>query len=410
MMLFLLFVVAATVSAVSLIVIPLVYRRASRDSGDEDLVVLADSIREMDADLEANLISQADYDKAHSELLHAALQTGRARQKDKGSSRRRRTGWLAPLLVGMALPITAVGLYIMNGQPALVPGVLQSGSSGGDMANAQILETIKTLKGKLENDDDNGERWLLLARSYQAAGQSSEGMSAYAKAVSLMPENPDLLIEYANALGRFNNRDLSGTPTALIKTALELDPDNHNALALAGAAAMQKGDTEKAAEHWSHLEQLIPQDSPDRARVAALVARAEGRPVPPEAQSLLQTVSVSAPRDVAGTIVLDDALADRVSPSDTLFVFARVPYGPPMPVAAVRKPAAGWPVTFTLDDSSAMIEGMVLSSFDQIDIVARVSQDGNATPQEGDIEGRVEGISLGNQKVVVVLDRIVSAK
>lgn len=407
MILFLLFVVAATLAAVALIIVPLFYRRASRQHGQEDLTVLSDSLHELDAELESGQITRDDYDKMRAVLLHDALKAGRADKKGRPS--RRRTGWLAPLLVGMALPITAIGLYVMNGQPMLLN--VQSSAGMGDTASgsAQIQQTIDTLKKKLKNDEDNGERWLLLARSYEAAGQSSEGLSAYVKAVELTPDDADLLVEYANALGRFNDRDLSGKPTELVTQALDLEPDNHNALALAGAAAMQKGDNDAAARYWARLERLIPQDSPDHQRVLALLARAEGRPVPADSQPAMREVSTASSGKVSGTVVIDEAVAGNVSPSDTLFVFARAPEGPPMPLAAVRKPAAEWPVKFTLDDSSAMIEGMNLSAFERVDIVARVSQDGNADPKAGDIEGHVTGIGLGEEDVTVVLDRIITA-
>ncbi|HLR12651.1 MAG TPA: c-type cytochrome biogenesis protein CcmI [Burkholderiaceae bacterium] len=406
---FLLFVIAATMAAVSLVVIPLFYRRANRHASQEDLTVLSDSMRELDAELEDHRISPQEYDHMRAGLLHDALKAEQARRADK-RSRPKRTGWLAPLLVGMALPITAIGLYVMNGQPALVARSAPADANQQAASSTQIQQTIDTLREKLQDDEGNGERWLLLARSYEAAGQSSEGLSAYARAVALMPDNADLLVEYANALGRFNDRNLSGKPSELVAAALELDPENRNALALAGAAAMQQGDNEGAARHWARLERLIPEDSPDRQRVAALIARAEGRPVADTEPAPTQAVAASTARDVSGTIEVDESVADKISPSDTLFVFARVPDGPPMPVAAVRKPAAGWPVSFTLDDSTAMIEGMTLSSFERIDIVARVSQDGNADPKEGDIEGHAAGVDLGERQVRVVLDHVISGQ
>src|SRR3546814_17330005 len=73
----------------------------------------------------------------------------------------------------------------------------------------------------------------------------------------------------------------------------------------------------------------------------------------------------------------------------------------------LRKPAAGWPIEFELDDSTAMIQGMKLSAFERVNIIARVSRLGNASPQTGDLEGRLENISLGSAGIHVVLDKIV---
>jgi cytochrome c-type biogenesis protein CcmH len=57
-------------------------------------------------------------------------------------------------------------------------------------------------------------------------------------------------------------RNLAGEPEQMLKRALELDPDNVKALALAGSAAMQRGDAAAARVHWERLLKLLPADSP----------------------------------------------------------------------------------------------------------------------------------------------------
>src|SRR5690606_5672369 len=96
---------------------------------------------------------------------------------------------------------------------------------------------------------------------------------AYAQAASLAPDDADLLVEYANALSRQQGRSLAGQPTELIERALALAPDNLNALALAGAAALQRGEARMAQAYWVRLRELVPADSEDYARIEALLAR-----------------------------------------------------------------------------------------------------------------------------------------
>ena len=77
-------------------------------------------------------------------------------------------------------------------------------------------------------------------------------------------------------------------------------------------------------------------------------------------------------------------MTKAVSPTDTLFVFARAAEGPRMPVAILRAQAKDLPLEFTLDDRSSMM-GAKLSEQKSVIVGARISRSGNATPQPGEI-------------------------
>ncbi|MBA2593196.1 MAG: hypothetical protein H0U97_13470 [Gammaproteobacteria bacterium] len=100
---------------------------------------------------------------------------------------------------------------------------------------------------------------------------------------------------------------------------------------------------------------------------------------------------------------------ERMSPSDTVLVFARAPKGPRMPLAVARCPAKDLPVTIVLDDSQAMAPEMRMSRFSEVLVGARVSRSGNPISQTGDLEGLADGIvALGKQpSVLVTIDRVV---
>ncbi len=108
-------------------------------------------------------------------------------------------------------------------------------------------------------------------------------------------------------------------------------------------------------------------------------------------------------------VELAGALSEKISPSDTLFVFARAPQGPRMPLAVARRPAKDLPVTLVLDDSQAMAPEMRMSKFSEVVVGARVSRSGNPMPQPGDLEGLADGIvALGQvPSVLVTIDRVI---
>lgn len=107
-------------------------------------------------------------------------------------------------------------------------------------------------------------------------------------------------------------------------------------------------------------------------------------------------------------VALAPSLGGKVSPDDTLFIFARVANGPRMPLAIVRKQAKELPVTVTLNDSMAMMPAMRLSNFPAVVVGARISKTGMAMPQSGDLEGMSPGITVGGSAPVdVTIDHLI---
>ena len=110
---------------------------------------------------------------------------------------------------------------------------------------------------------------------------------------------------------------------------------------------------------------------------------------------------------VSGQVKLLPALAAKVSPGDTLFIFARAENGPRMPLAILSLKAGDLPARFSLDDSSSMAPGMKLSAFPAVRVVARISKSGNASVQSGDLEGSVGPLKPGTQDIQVNIDKVV---
>ena len=128
---------------------------------------------------------------------------------------------------------------------------------------------------------------------------------------------------------------------------------------------------------------------------------------PPAATPAAPVATTAAPAGakIAGTVQLSPALASKVSPTDTVYIFARAVDGPRMPLAILKKQAKDLPVTFALDDSMAMSPSLALSNFASVVVGARVSKSGSATPQSGDLEGLSSAVKLGATGLAVVIDR-----
>lgn len=394
-------------AALGAVLLPLLRRSQRPLQRGEDLAVLADGLRELDAALAAGDVGAAEHERARLELQRQALQADQAAHARAQSSQQ--ANWAIALATAVVLPLLAVGVYLTVGQPGALhpPAAAARSASAGGAPHAQDDAAVAALQARLERDGGDADGWVLLARSYYQMGRISDALTAYGKATKLSGDNADLWVEYANTLAIAHQRDLSGEPARMVQRALEIDPNNLNALAFAGLAAFQQDDRAAALAHWQRLKALLPADTGDAKRIDDLIARARGQaPATPQAATP-QAPGQTGDASIHGTVTLDERLRGQVAAADTLFIFARAGDGPPMPLAAVRTRASGWPVSFTLDDSSAMAPDMRLSRFAQVSVVARISRLGTPAPQPGDIEGSVEQVAVGSKEVRIVLDRVV---
>ena len=186
----------------------------------------------------------------------------------------------------------------------------------------------------------------------------------------------------------------------LVQLALKIDPTQWKALAMSGSEAFERKDYNAAAEFWQRLHDTAPRESPIRQRIQASIDEARslaGMPAVAQAPKGAAAGGASEGRSVSGTVTLSPALASKVKPDDSVFVFARPADGSRMPVAVVRARVSELPLRFTLDDSRAMAPTAKISALNEVIVNARVSRSGNAIPASGDLEGATEKVKVGTQ-------------
>ena len=198
---------------------------------------------------------------------------------------------------------------------------------------------------------------------------------------------------------------MQGKPETIIERALKIDPDNPKALALAGTAAFEKKDYRAAVNYWEHLQRLVIQDPELTRSVSASIAEARALDEQTSGRQAAPVPStVQGATGVSGVVKLAPALAGKVAPTDTVFIFARAAEGPRMPLAIVRKQARELPIIFKLDDSMAMAPDMKISKFPQLVVGARISKSSNAAPQPGDLQGMSGTVTNSSAGITVLID------
>jgi cytochrome c-type biogenesis protein CcmH len=359
-----------------------------------NLAIYRDQRRELEADLAAGKLERAEYERALTELEARALEDIDAPDEAAGRRGRRRAEAIA---LGAGMPLVALAVYFAVGSPgALAPAP----HGAGEVTAAQIEAMVEGLAARLRENPDDADGWKMLGRSYAALGRFDAAVDAYAKAALRAPRDAQLLADFADALAMARGQSLQGEPENLVRRALEIDPANLKALALAGTAQFDRGDFAAAAATWERMLAHVAPDSEDARAIRENVAAARqhaGGGKPP-------AVAAAPAAGLRGTVRLAPALRDKIAPGDTVFIYARAAEGPAMPLAILRRTAQELPIAYALDDSMAMAPGMGISSQPRVVITARVSRSGNARPQPGDLQGASAPVANDAAGVDVLID------
>lgn len=384
----------------------------ARDAAN--LEILRDQINEMDVDLKNGLLSAELHEQGKSELQSRVLEEVNESTSTLVETVPSPYKKLA-IILSVLLPVLAIGLYTQVGN---LNSFSDRAAHGGmsDIGVAGGSASINALEQKVEANPADGESLLLLARAYMEAGRFADSAKAYENLTQYISDEAWIWADFADALAMAQGQSLRGKPTELINKALSIDADSMKGLALAGSAAMERGDFAAAIKHWERLRSLLPSDSEDAKMIEGGLAEArqmmshiKGGKAPMALEQIAPpTQAASSGKErITGKVTLSDALKGKFSPDDTVFVLARAAEGPKMPLAILRKQVRDLPITFELDDSMAMQPQMKLSAFDKVVVVARISKSGTAMPEAGDAQGLSQAMSPGAKGVNVKIDQMV---
>jgi cytochrome c-type biogenesis protein CcmH len=302
--------------------------------------------------------------------------------------------WL--LLTGLLLmPLLAFSLYQMLGasDDVAITQLLEKRASQSPSTNDLLVK--QQLKDKISrrllSQTDNLYYLLILARLHMEDGDFQQASVSYQNAVQITPNDAELLAEYAQAVYFRDGNKFEGDAGAALDNALALDPNNMTAQGLQGIRSFELGDYQQAIVSWQTALRAIHPDTPQAQALQSGIARARS-----QLGEALPSVKVQ--------VTISPELA--ISPEMVVYVYAREWQGMPMPLAVAKLQAADLPATVTLDDTMAMPGGKLLSSVETIEVVARLSVSGSATPAEGDLEGSTGALKIAEHTeiVAVVID------
>lgn len=309
-----------------------------------------------------------------------------------------KTARVTALAVVLTLGLGTAGLYALLGTPdALDPAQVKTPTT--------LDEAIVQLERRLAEEPGSVEGWVLLGRSRAAQGRWTDAADAFGRAQALMPDEPDLMVELADAkLRAAANGRYPDEAVALLERAVQLAPTHQRGLFYLGAHHLQSGNPAQAAALWERLLPLV-----EASTAAAL------RPQIDQARELAGLEPLEPAADIAAaggpvlrvTVQLDPVLATQVAEGDVLYVFARTLEGG-LPVAVKRLRAAGFPLDVTLSDADGLMPAQKLSAQARVRLLARVSKSGDAGAAAGDLEAEVVELDVADgASATLVLAKVV---
>jgi len=382
-------------TALAFLLIPVLRIRklqAEEDRTALNVTLYQERLQELETQRQAGVLDDAQLEAGRAEAARELL------DDTEGVQRRSSVlGGKIPLVSALLVPVLGVALYLHWGAIDQVEMTRQ-------MA-AQQPQSIEEMTARLEqtvkDQPDSAEAWYFLGRTYMAQERANDAAKAFEQAVNLAGRAPELLGQWAQALYFARDKQWSDELQALTDEALKADPEEVTSLGLLGIAAYESQRYADAVRYWERLVAVLPEQDPSRMAIASGIERARQQIGEGESPSAAAepTAKVHA---LEVSVSLTPEVQAQVQPDDAVFVFARALSGPPMPLAVKRLKVSDLPTQISLSDVDAMMPELKLSRFDQVQLVARVSREGNATKGEWiGQSGPVSNIARDTQALLI---------
>ncbi|MDE0450736.1 MAG: c-type cytochrome biogenesis protein CcmI [Gammaproteobacteria bacterium] len=279
-------------------------------------------------------------------------------------------------LTGAGLAVVALGLYAIWGEPhasALVRAGDVLVSDGVD--RAALASAEKALSARAGRNPEDVDTWFFLGHARMRLADYRGAEIAFAKLRDLAGPNEEADAAWAQA-SYLAEDGLTETARQVVERVLAARPDHPAMLEMLAMDAMRRGAF---------------------ARASGYLARATGQPLPESRRALLENLMTVARSqlDPARPLIEVSVSIEGDTRRPWLIVFAR-PIGGGMPLAVVRVRARA-SQTVLLDDTVGIGGATRLSDGGVVEVVARLSNTGNAVASSDDLEVSAQPVDPGAQ-------------
>ncbi|MBT8115560.1 MAG: c-type cytochrome biogenesis protein CcmI, partial [Arenicella sp.] len=348
---FMLAAIFVSICCIVLLILPLIRTRASRSlqRTTQNIHYARQRLGELNQQLENASISAEDYESLKQEIesmLAKDIESHSSDSEQVAAESGQANGVVIALICTL-IPFGAIVLYQLTGTPEAItsPAASTSPEAAQSPPTAQSIDSlVESLVSRLQQQPDDVEGWAILARTYLSLGRYQESIKANEKLIEIGGEDANVYAQMADAAALLAEGNLAGRPTDYVQNALRLNPEQPQALWLAGLSAAQQGRDDEARSYWNKLLPLLagaPQQQQElREIIQQTLPPSETQARANDAARAAQTASAAAeapsavqPSGLRIRVQIADALKEMALPNETVFVFARAQSGPPAPLA-----------------------------------------------------------------------------
>lgn len=367
-------------------------------------------VAELELERQAGRIASSEFEEIKTELERNLLSdvSDVARNPENTASSSNRL----PVMMGVFLSVfvvsVGVAMYFELGRAGTLKTMEMRQQLATRLIKASPEQRIIILRETAEKNPDQPETWYALAQGYASNHNFIEAGKAYEKVLSLT-NHPLVMAEYAQMLFFFHDNEVTGKVKALAERTIQLQPDNASALGLLGIDAFNNNRFDQAAGYWQRALDASPGSAgADALRAGIAQSRIRAQELA-SAKTADDKANDKKDVSIAVDVSLDEKLLARVKPETPVYVLAKALQGPPMPLAVTRLQVKDLPAKVVLNDAMAMMPQLTISSFKQVQLIARVSLNGTPTASTGDLQGIVSPVSVetGQTSIKILINNVV---
>jgi cytochrome c-type biogenesis protein CcmH len=343
---------ALTAASVAAILVPLL---RTREAGPEraafDRAVYRDQLAEIQRDVARGGLTETEAEAARLEVERRLLATTDAGATEPVSGAR--VDPVTSVLLGAFVAAASVALYLALGSPKIADQPLASRGGERDVAQAEgppngLAESAEKLAKKLKDNPNDGDGWLLLAKTQAVLARWSDAADSYKRALALTDNRPDIAAAYGEMLVLSSDGIVGPAAKEAFTTALAKDPEEVAARYYLALADAQAGKPLEAVEAWRKIEAESSDDAPWlpalRTRIAEAAKTAGIEPPPPLPKQQSAAAPPPSPRPGAprGPSATDMEAAAQMAPEDRQAMIRGMVENLAQRLEANPDDAAGW--------------------------------------------------------------------
>jgi len=273
-----------TMVALAFMLWPLVRRGPTAVSSENvEMAVYSSQLAAIDDAERARRISEEDAKATRTEVKRRMLAKVRQRKREaEGVGPKRPLGTreriTVLLLLGVAIPVLALAIYLSGGRPDLPDkpfGARSAERAAAGVPSQEEQVLVRQLAERMAKHPEDPRGWALLGAAYVRQNRYDEAVAAYDNANARKPGDADILAALGEAEVLQAGGEITEEARANFEAARSSAPGNLRARYFLALARAQAGDFSGAAGEWSALIKDAPADAPWRKMVEAQIAQAK---------------------------------------------------------------------------------------------------------------------------------------